>query len=86
MSAARESLQAISGTTVDAHRKPAEKFLCQICSDLSHVKVDDVVNGGLHEYLDALQARMNQASTAIYEQFFAKRPPGEMPVVKERLQ
>jgi uncharacterized alpha-E superfamily protein len=86
MNCARESLHAISGTPIETHRKPSEKIIGQICSDLTFVKVDDIVNGGLHEYLDALQTRMNQASTAIYEQFFAKRLPGELPVTRELFQ
>jgi len=47
----------------------------QLCSDLSFTTVDEIVNAGLHEYLDDLQTRMNQLSAGIYETFFALKTP-----------
>jgi len=75
INSARDSLHAISGTPIGTYRKPAEKLLGQLCSDLAYITVDDVMKEGLHEYLDALQTKMNQVSTGIYEQFFARRLP-----------
>src|SRR5205823_5803075 len=72
---ARDSLHAISGTPPGTFRNNAEKMIGQLCSDLAYANVDDIVNSGLHEYLDDLQTRMNQVSTGIYETFFAKRVP-----------
>jgi len=76
LNSARDSLHAISATRVGPHRKPAEKLLGQVCSDLAHASVEEIVKGGLHEYLDALQTNVNRASTGIYERFFATRVPG----------
>jgi len=86
LNAARDSLHAISGTPLGTYRKPAEKLFGQICSDLAYANVDDVMNQGLHEYLDALQTKMNSASTGIYERFFAKRMPETKNTAKERVQ
>jgi len=72
---ARDSLHAISGTPPGSFRNNAEKMIGQLCSDLAYAHVDDIVNTGMHEYLDNLQTRMNQVSTGIYETFFAKRVP-----------
>lgn len=72
---ARDSLHAISGTPVGSHRKPAEKILGQICAELAHVSVAEIITGGLHQYLDDLQTKVNAASTGIYERFFATRVP-----------
>jgi uncharacterized alpha-E superfamily protein len=86
LNAARDSLHAISGTPIGTYRKSAEKLLGQICSDLAYANVEDVMNNGLHEYLDSLQTTMNQASTGIYEQFFAKRLPDGNRTAKQRQQ
>ena len=34
-------------------------------------RVDEIVNAGLHEYLDELQNKMNQLGAGIHETFFA---------------
>ena len=75
LSQARDSFYAISGTPSGTFRNNAEKLLGQLCSDLADAQVDDIVNGGLHEYLDDLQTRMNRVGTGMYETFFAKRVP-----------
>ncbi len=73
--AARDSLHAISGTPPGTFRNIPEKLLGQLCSDLSFAGVDEIINAGLHEYLDNLQTRMNQVGAGIYETFFALKNP-----------
>lgn len=73
--AARDSLHAISGTPAGTFRHLPEKLLGQLCSDLSFTSVDEVINSGLHEYLDNLQTQMNQVGAGIYETFFAFKMP-----------
>lgn len=72
---ARESLHAISGTPLGSYRNNAERFLGQLCSELAYAHVEEVIRGGLHEYLDQLQNQMNQVSQGIYDTFFAQRMP-----------
>jgi uncharacterized alpha-E superfamily protein len=73
--AARDSLHAISGTPAGTFRYSPEKLLGQLCSDLSFTSVDEIINAGLHEYLDELQTSMNRVSAGIYETFFALKTP-----------
>jgi uncharacterized alpha-E superfamily protein len=73
--ASRDSLHAISGTPIGTFRHAPEKSLGQLCSDLSFTSVDEIINSGLHEYLDHLQTRMNQVAAGIYETFFALKTP-----------
>jgi uncharacterized alpha-E superfamily protein len=73
--AARDSLHAISGTPLGTFRHSAEKLLGQLCSELSFTTVDEIINQGLHEYVDDLQDRINQVSTGIHETFFALKSP-----------
>lgn len=75
LNSARDSLHAISSAGSDSRGKSADKLLAHICSDLAHANVNDIIKGGLHEYLDALQTNLNRASTGIYERFFATRLP-----------
>lgn len=74
--AARDSLHAISGTPMGTFRNPAEKVMGQLCSEISYASVEEIISGGLHEYLDELQTKMNQAGMEVHETFFAFRQPG----------
>ena len=40
-------------------------------SELAYTTVSDIMNAGLHEFLDALQIKMNETGDAIYESFIA---------------
>lgn len=81
LKAARESVHAITGTPAAMFRSPVEQLLGLLCSELAYAQVDEIISGGLHEYLDTLQTRMNQIGVHILETFFsgrgatAKRPP-----------
>jgi len=87
LNSARDSLHAISGTPLGSFRNNAEKLLGQLCSDLAYASVDEIVNTGLHEYLDDLQDRMNLVGNGILETFFAKRVPAPgKQVAKQRTQ
>ena len=74
---ARESVHAISGTTPGMFRNAAERLLGELCSELAYAHIDEIIAGGLHEYLDELQTKMNRMSDAISDTFFAVRvaPP-----------
>jgi uncharacterized alpha-E superfamily protein len=73
--AARDSLHAISGTPPGTFRYLPEKLLGQLCSDLSFTSVEEIIQQGLHEYLDNLQTRMNHVGAGILETFFALKNP-----------
>jgi uncharacterized alpha-E superfamily protein len=70
---ARESVHAISGTAPGMFRNPAERLLGELCSQLAYSQIEEIIAGGLHEYLDGLQSRMNEVSDGIHETFFAVR-------------
>ncbi len=75
LNSARESLHAISGTPLETFKNPAERSLGQLCSELAYAHIEDVIRGGLHEYLDDLQTKMNRVSQGIFDTFFARRVP-----------
>lgn len=72
---ARDSLHAISGTPLGTFRHPPEKLAGQLCSELSYAEVDEIIDGGLHEYLDDLQSSVNQIGAGIHDTFFAFKSP-----------
>ena len=83
LKAARESVHAITGTPAGMFRGPVEQLLGQLCSELAYAHVDDIIAGGLHEYLDALQTRMNQVGVHIHDTYFSGR--GAVPKRRSRL-
>ncbi len=72
---ARQSLHAISGTPMGSFRSSAERHLGLLCSDLAYARVDEIIDAGLHEYVDELQTQMNRVGQGVYETFFARRVP-----------
>jgi uncharacterized alpha-E superfamily protein len=69
-------LHEITRTPHGSLRKAAEQRLGQLRGELSYVHVDQIVSGGLHEFVDGLQTKLNRVHDAIDETFFAIRPIG----------
>jgi uncharacterized alpha-E superfamily protein len=84
--AARRSVHAISGTPSGIFRTGVEQLMGTLCSELAFAQVDELIQRGLHEYLDQLQTKMNQAGSGIHETFFAARvvPPTVGPKSRSR--
>lgn len=53
---------------------PAEKAIGNLRADIEYADVNDVFQYGLHEYLDQLQRRLNEISSAVSEQYFKIQP------------
>ncbi|MEW4488061.1 alpha-E domain-containing protein [Thalassoglobus sp. JC818] len=71
------SLHAISGTLMGTYRNSAERLFGQLRAELDYRQVENIREIGLHEYIDSLQVRLNEASAAIHDTFFAIRPVEE---------
>ena len=71
---ANESLHAISGTPPGSFSNSAEQRLGQLRAELAYTQAEEVIAGGLHEFIDDFQKRLNHVGEAVYESFFAKRP------------
>src|SRR3954451_1271411 len=67
---AQESLHAVMHSPIGTYRCEAERLLGQLRARLDYATVDDVMAGGLHEYVDGLQGAINEIGTAIHKQFF----------------
>ena len=52
---AQRSLHALTGTPVGTHRSEAERSLGQLRASLDYADIEQIMKGGLHEYVDGLQ-------------------------------
>lgn len=71
---AERSLHAITSCPIGAFSCRAEQLLGRLCADLSYTELDPIIDSGLHEFVDDLQARLNLVSEAVFERFFAIAP------------
>ncbi len=71
---ADQSLHAITGTPMNGFTYRSEQRLGLLRSELDYAQVDGVLASGLHEFLDALQVKMNTIGECLITDFFAQRP------------
>jgi len=69
--AADESLHAITGTPMGSCQYPSERAMAPLRAELDYISVGRIIDQGLHEYLDALQSRMNTIDNYLAADFFA---------------
>jgi len=67
---AQQSLHQITNTPVGTWSNGAERTLGRICSELGYVAMSDVIQKGLHQFLDEMQASINNLDHQIKETFF----------------
>ncbi|MEQ8788645.1 MAG: alpha-E domain-containing protein [Pirellulaceae bacterium] len=68
------SLHEISGSAVGSFRNPAEQRMGQLKSELAYLRVDEIIDQGLHQFIDSLQTKLNSVGAAIHDTFFGLRP------------
>lgn len=71
---AEESLHAITGTPTGTFRNLAEQRLGQLRSELAFARAEEILDEGLHEFVDALQLKMNLVGEAVTATFFVPNP------------
>ena len=71
---AEKSLHTITGSASGMFQNPAEQLLGRLRAELNYAHIDEIIEGGLHEFLDDLQTRLNRIGDAIFDTFFALRP------------
>lgn len=71
---AEESLHAILGSPRGSRTTPAEKQLSLLGSQFDFAYIADIIEEGLHEFVDRFQSRLNLVDDAVFQTFFAARP------------
>jgi uncharacterized alpha-E superfamily protein len=72
---AEQSLHAVTGSPPGTFSNEAERRLGRLRAGLDYSDINEVLETGLHEYLDSLQIKLNQVDDAIFNTFFAVRLP-----------
>ncbi|MCB9477518.1 MAG: alpha-E domain-containing protein [Deltaproteobacteria bacterium] len=81
---AEQSLYAITGTKHGSFSNDAERKLGRLRAELGYGDIDEVINRGIHQFIDELQRRFNDIGGAVHETFFAVRPIEHMANGAER--
>ena len=73
---AEESLLAVTGGIKGAYSTVAEQRLGRLRAELDYAHIDEILDGAgaLHGFIDTFQLRLNAASDAIHDTFFATSP------------
>ncbi|MBT8340761.1 MAG: alpha-E domain-containing protein [Desulfatitalea sp.] len=74
ISQAESCLHRITGSPDGSAGNAAEKLLGRLKADLEYTDIDEVIEQGMHEYLDGMQSRLNQVDSAIGTTFFNLKP------------
>jgi uncharacterized alpha-E superfamily protein len=69
-----ESLLAITDGQRGRFHTLAEKRLGRLRSEFDYTQVGEIIDRGLHEFIDDFQSQLNLVGDAIHETFFALRP------------
>jgi uncharacterized alpha-E superfamily protein len=72
--AAEKSLHLIGGDRSDTWCNPVERQLGKLRSELDFLSIEEVIDGGLHEFLDRTQGRLNSVSEALNDTFLRTDP------------
>ena len=67
---AEQCLITLSGSSV-GFSNIAQKQLGALKAQLEYTDVNDIITSGMHEYLDDIQQKLNNISSAIYNSFFS---------------
>ncbi len=71
---AERSLHAITGCAPGFWQTPSERTLGRLRAELEYATIDEILQGGMHEFLDRLQLQINQVNQTVFDSFFLLPP------------
>lgn len=71
LSQAEKCLHEITQTPAGGWCNGAERALGKLCSQLSYLTIEEIIQAGLHEFLDGMQSSINEVGQEIYTNFIA---------------
>ena len=69
---AMQSMRRITGSASDSFSNASEQVTGRLGSKLTYTTIDEIIQQGLHEYVDQLQAQLNIIGEAIKADFFSR--------------
>ncbi|MEJ2699179.1 MAG: alpha-E domain-containing protein [Desulfuromonadales bacterium] len=76
------SMHTITGSPLGSFANRADQALGKLLAEIDYITVEEILSGGLHEYLDGLQTRLNLVGDTIFETFFSLHPVGEREIAQ----
>lgn len=70
----QDSIHAITGSPLATFSNEAERRCGRLMSEIAYTEVSEIFAGGVHEFIDAMQKKLNGVGEAIADTFFAIRP------------
>ncbi len=67
---AERSIYQVAGTPLGIWTNPLERSLGQLRSELDYLTIEEIIQSGLHEFLDRFQQRLNDVSKMLFQTFF----------------
>jgi len=64
-------LRRISGNTDRAPVNEAEREVGRLYNDLNYMRAEDIITGGLHEFLEDVEERCSQIGDAVYRSYLS---------------
>jgi uncharacterized alpha-E superfamily protein len=71
---AEEALRAINGTPPGVFSNATEKALGRLSADLRYTEIADVLQEGIHRWLDRFQERLNAVGESVLKEYFEASP------------
>lgn len=67
---ALQSMHTITGSADGMYSYHSEQLLGRLCADLDYATVGEIIAGGLHEFIDDFQQRLNEIGDEMRQDFF----------------
>lgn len=75
---ALDSIKLITGTSEDSYSNDPEMLLGRLSAELNYTNIEEIIEDGLHEYLDSFQLKLNKIGEKIYKTYFTIQPITEI--------
>jgi len=70
-----QSMHDITGAPRGSYSTPAERQLGVLQAEIEYADVTEIMEAGLHEYIDSFQSKLNRVGEAVASSFFATQRP-----------
>ncbi|MEZ6046480.1 MAG: alpha-E domain-containing protein [Planctomycetaceae bacterium] len=67
---ALESLRSVTGSSTGTFSNLSEQRMGRLCSNMDYTTIQDIIQQGLHQYIDDFQNQLNMVGDAIRDDFF----------------
>ena len=76
------SIHDITGAPIGSYSTMAERHLGMLRAEIEYADVTEIIQAGLHEYIDIFQLKLNNVGDSISSSFFATKPPETLTLKK----